>query len=256
MMHFVPDKGIHIFDAYQNMIPANYHPLIAFLFTGMVLSVWFKKLTVPAAIIGGICGFLVFTGAGYMGITMMATFFIIGTLATGWRMNEKQKLKAAESDHGRRKASQVIANAGVAALAGMMALILPQYNVLWKLSIAASFAAATADTLASELGTVYGKRFYNILSWKPDKRGLDGVVSFEGTLIGVGGSILIATIYALGLGWDRQFLIIIITGTLGNIADSILGAGFERKGCLKNDAVNFLNTFIAAILATIIYFIS
>lgn len=238
------------------MAPANYYPLIAFLFTGMALSVWFKKLTVSAAITGGICGFLVFTGAGYTGITMMAAFFVIGTLATGWRMNEKRKLKAAESDHGRRKASQVIANAGVAALAGIMALILPQYIVSWSLLIAASFSAATADTLASELGTVYGKRFYNILSWKRDQRGLDGVISLEGTLIGIGGSIVIATIYALSLGWDRQFLIITITGTIGNIADSILGAGFERKGWLKNDAVNFLNTLIAAMVAAVVYLIS
>jgi uncharacterized protein (TIGR00297 family) len=238
------------------MIQSNYYPLIAFLFTGMVYSVWFKKLTVLAAIIGGICGFLVFTGAGYTGITIMATFFIIGTLATGWKMNEKQKLKAAEGDHGRRKASQVMANAGVAALAGMMVLIFPQYNVLWSLSIAASFSAATADTLASELGTIYGKRFYNILSWKPDKRGLDGVISLEGTLIGIGGSILTATIYASGVGWDRQFYIIIIAGTAGNIADSILGAGLERKGWLKNDAVNFLNTLIAAIVAAVMYLIS
>jgi uncharacterized protein (TIGR00297 family) len=235
------------------MILGNYFPLLALLLTGMVLSVWFKKLTVPAAITGGICGLLVFAGAGYAGIAIMAAFFTAGTLATSWQVQKKLYIKAAENNNGQREASQVIANAGVAALAGAMALFLPGYANLWPLLIAAGFSAATADTLASELGTLYSKRFYNILSWKPDQRGLDGVVSLEGTLIGIVGSVLIALIYAIAFKWSWHFAIIIFAGTIGNLADSVLGASFERKGIIKNDAVNFLNTLIAAAVAALTY---
>ncbi|MFD1256720.1 DUF92 domain-containing protein [Mucilaginibacter terrae] len=231
------------------MIPAHYYHLLALLITGMVLSVWFKKLTTPAAVTGGICGLLVYAGAGYTGIVAMTAFFVTGTLATAWHTNEKQKLKAAEDDHGKRNTSQVLANAGVAAIAGMMFIILPAYQHLWALAIAASLSAATADTLASELGTVYGKRFYNIITWQPDQRGLDGVISLEGTLIGVGGSLLIAGIYFAGFGSAWLMAIVIFAGTIGNLADSILGAALERKGIIKNDAVNFLNTLIAALTA-------
>ena len=50
----------------------------------------------------------------------------------------------------------------------------------------------------------------------------------------------------------RQADVIIIAGTIGNIADSLLGATLEKKQAIKNDAVNFLNTSVAAFLAFII----
>lgn len=226
--------------------------LAAFLLTGMVLSVYFKKLTPTAAITGGVCALLVYAGAGFTGIALMTIFFIVGTLATAWKIDLKRNLKVAEENKGRRKASQVLANAGVAAIAGAMSLVFETSPTMWTLAIGAAFSAATADTLSSELGTVYGKRFYNILTFKPDLRGLDGVISLEGTLIGVIGSILIAGIYSLGFGFTGHFIILLLSGTLGNLTDSFLGAWLERKGIIKNDAVNFMNTLIAAITAILL----
>jgi uncharacterized protein (TIGR00297 family) len=238
------------------MITANYYALLALLLTGMALSVWLKKLTIYAAITGGVCAFMVYQGAGYAGIAAMAVFFVIGTVATGWKNKEKQQLKAAENNGGKRKASQVLANAGVAALAGILSLCITAHGNLWALLIAASFSAATADTLASELGTVYGKRFYNILTLKPDERGLDGVISIEGTFIGLMGSALIAIIHTIAYGLSWQLGAIIIAGTIGNITDSVLGAALERKGWLQNDAVNFLNTLTATLVAALMYIVA
>jgi uncharacterized protein (TIGR00297 family) len=234
------------------MIGFNIYFLLALLLiSGMVWSVWFKKLTLWAALTGGICALLVFAGAGFTGVLMMTAFFVAGTAATSWRLKDKQKLKTADRDHAGRKASQVLANVGVAAAAGALALSLPppQYAPLWALAIAACFSSATADTMASELGTVYGRHYYNIMTGKPDQRGLDGVVSLEGTLIGILGSLMIALIYASGFGWSWEVAILVLAGTAGNLADSILGAVLERKGLLKNDAVNFLSTLVAVAVA-------
>jgi uncharacterized protein (TIGR00297 family) len=228
----------------------NYLPVIFVLLAGMVLSVLFKKLTLPAALTGGIIGFLVFAGTGYMGIVMMATFFIAGTVATSWKSKLKAALGVAESHTGRRNAIQVLANAGVAAVIGLLSLLHPTYGLYFQLMIGVCFSAATADTLSSELGTVYGRRFYNIMTLRRDKRGLDGVISLEGTFFGLAGSMLIAAIYGVTMGgWTDGIWVIVLCGTFGNLADSVMGATLERKGRLSNDAVNFLNTLSAVLLA-------
>ena len=232
----------------------DFWQLIFILAIAMKLSVFAKKLTPMAALVGGLLGVCIYIGAGFTGIAMMAAFFILGTAATSWQRKTKQRLLIEESNSGQRKASQVIANAGVAALLGLLIYVFPQHRLVLQLMMAASFSSAAADTLSSELGNVYGKRFYNILSFAKDERGRDGVISLEGTLAGVAGSFVIALIAIFGFGWHRSlFIIIVLAGTIGNVSDSLLGAAFERKGLLKNDAVNFLNTLTGALAALLCY---
>jgi uncharacterized protein (TIGR00297 family) len=232
----------------------DYWLLIALLVSAMFFSVKTGKLDVAGALTGGLLGFLIFIGAGFTGIAMVGTFFILGTAATSWKMKLKQELHLAEKQKGKRKASQVVANAGVAALLGLMTVFFPEHRTLFSVMLAASLSSATADTLSSELGNVYGRRFYNILNFRRDKRGLDGVVSVEGTLFGITGSVIIALIYAIGFTWNVHVLLIILAGTFGNILDSILGATLQRKQVLNNDVVNFFNTLIAALIVWPFYY--
>lgn len=234
------------------MIPPDLIVLLILL-AGIIFSIGRKKLTLPAALTGAILGWLVYKGGGYTGLAMLTSFFILGTAATSWKKKEKMLIKGHAGHQPTRTAGQVIANGGVAALAGLAALLLPHYGPLLQVMMAASLAAAAADTLSSELGMVYGRRYYHILTWRPDEKGLDGVVSREGWLIGMAASAVIAGVYALGHGWNtRIFLILIGSGTLGNLVDSMLGAVWERKGQLSNNAVNFLNTLAAALAAALI----
>jgi len=226
-----------------------------FLLTGVALSIWRKKLTISGAITGGLIGLLVFKGGGYTGIALLTLFFIAGSVATGWRIDIKQKAGVAERDKGKRTAGQVLANGGVAALLGAIAWYRPEYAAILQIMIAGSLAAATADTLSSELGTVYGKRFYDIISFKKAKAGPDGVVSWEGTGIGAAGAALIAFVYLLGDGFTMAGLIIVAAGIIGNLADSVLGATLERKGFIGNNVVNFLNTLVGALVCLVLWLI-
>jgi uncharacterized protein (TIGR00297 family) len=210
------------------------------------------KLTLSGAIAGALIGLIIFKGGGLPCFIMLTFFFTAGSAATKWQRGKKTLMNAEDDHKGRRTAAQVLANGGVAALLAAWAWLQPEYLSLAQLMITGSFAAATADTLSSELGTVYGRRFYNIITLKKDTRGLDGVVSLEGTIIGVLGAATIACIYCIGFGWNEHFLIIILAGFTGNLVDSVLGAWLERKGLMGNNVVNFLNTVVGAGLCMLI----
>jgi uncharacterized protein (TIGR00297 family) len=229
--------------------------VIVFLLIAAYFSVRTNKLTTSAGIAGVLLALLIYAGLGLGGIFLLAAFFIMGTMATSWRRHKKATIVHGETHTTKRKGSQVLANGGAAGLISIAALILPNEIVLFQLMLASALSSATADTLSSELGNVYGKKFVNILSFKKDERGLDGVVSLEGTLLGICGSILIAFCFAMVWGWTFKLLWIIVAGTIGNLADSILGASLERKGFIKNDVVNFLNTLFAAIASLMFYYL-
>ncbi|MDF7814833.1 DUF92 domain-containing protein [Hymenobacter sp. YC55] len=231
----------------------SWFAVLLVLAAGMVYSVRTGKLTIPGAATGGLLGILLFLGAGFTGLALLAVFFLLGSAASAWKRPDKQRLGLAEANKGRRTAGQALANAGVASVAGLLSWLSPAHAPFFQLLLAGSLAAATADTLSSELGNVYGRRFYHILTLRPDVRGRDGVVSLEGTALGLVGSALIAGVYSVGLGWHPGFGWVLLAGAVGNIADSVLGATLERKGLLSNNAVNMLNTLVGAGTAALCY---
>ena len=226
----------------------HYLPAIISIVILAFISVKASKLTPGGGVAGCVVGFLAFAGCGYIGLAILAAFFILATLATSWKKKEKQLFKSRYDQSTRRNAGQVLANGGVVAAIGLLAVLMPQQANLFGLMMAAALASATADTLSSELGMIYGRTFFNIVTLKKEAKGLDGVISFEGLFIGIIGSAVIATIYLRGDVFNPTFVWIICAGTIGNLADSFLGALLERKKFIGNDMVNLLNTLIAAIV--------
>ncbi|WP_158797444.1 DUF92 domain-containing protein [Pedobacter sp. L105] len=234
-------------------MPVYLHALPAFLLLlgGVYFSVSRKKLTSLAALTGFVCGSILYLGAGYTGLMLLTAFFLMGTLSTSWGKRIKQDLVPGEESTARTP-GQVLANAGTATFFALLMILFPNQASLFLLTLAASIASATADTLSSELGMLYGRSFYNCLTWKKDQRGLDGVISLEGTLIGIAGAIFIALIYALGVKLDYRIIIIVIAAAAGNFSDSLFGATLERRNLLTNDWVNFLSTLFAAGVALLL----
>jgi uncharacterized protein (TIGR00297 family) len=223
--------------------------VLLLLGVGMVYNLKARKLTAAGAWLGGLLGLLMYLGSGFTGLSLLTLFFGLGTLASSWKVKEKRQLGLAEENKGRRTAGQVLANAGVAGGLGIIAWHWPYWASTLHLMLAGCFAAATADTLASELGNVYGRRYYNIITLRPDARGLNGVVSLEGTLLGLVGSASIAAVYCVGFGWGPSFWMLLLAGTAGNLADSVVGATLERQHFVTNNVVNLLNTLVGALVA-------
>ncbi|MEH6305793.1 DUF92 domain-containing protein [Olivibacter sp. CPCC 100613] len=208
-----------------------------------ILAVLAKRLTVIAAGVAYGIGLLVFFAMGGRELLMLCLFFILGVLATSHKKAYKTQLFALPKHEEIRTVGQVLANGGVTGLLAICCLIDSYHADLYKIMMVGSLASALADTLSSELGIVYGRSFYNILTLKEDLGGRDGVVSIEGTLIGIVASALMAFAYA---GIDKTTIFIALAGTLGNLFDSVLGASLERRHYLGNNGVNFLNTLFAA----------
>jgi len=227
--------------------------VLVILFLGVAGRIGFRKLSKAGAITGGCLALLLYVGIGLPGLIMLATFFIAGTVATAAGRPEKEKLGIAEKNKGERTTGQVLANGGVAALAGLLAIIKHKHPVIWQLAAAAALSSATADTLSSELGSIFGRRFYNILTFKKEAKGLDGVISLEGTLLGAAGAGILALLYGISFGMDESVWFVVIAGIAGNLADSLLGATLERKHIIGNDTVNLGNTLFGAITAMLLY---
>ena len=185
---------------------------------------------------------------------------LLAWLSTRLGQEEKERLGTAERRRG-RKASQIAANLGVAAIAShslaqswlasvpWFARATAAPALLFAVGLAA-LAEAAADTVSSEIGQVIGGQPRMITTLRLVERGTAGAVSMAGTLAGVAAGAIVALAGTLALrGGYAVFWISCAGGVFGLFFDSLLGATLERRGWLNNDAVNFLSTASAAALA-------
>jgi uncharacterized protein (TIGR00297 family) len=117
----------------------------------------------------------------------------------------------------------------------------------------AAMAEAAADTVSSEIGQVLGGRPRLITTFKTVDAGRDGGISVAGSLAGLVAAAIVAGAgsWAMHCGW-QSFWISGAGAVFGLFFDSLLGATFEERGWLNNDAVNFLSTGSAAGFALVL----
>ena len=168
---------------------------------------------------------------GWDWAAILIAFFIVSSALSRYRRAYKEsRVGAIVEKGGERDAVQVLANGGVFAVAAIAFAVTGA--PLWGAIGFGALAGATADTWATEIGTLAGRRPRSVLSFKPLAPGTSGGVTIPGTLASVAGASFIAALMAAA-GWTSSVATaVLVGGIVGSLADSVLGATIqERRWC-------------------------
>ena len=208
-------------------------------------------MTKSGWISSGILGTILWGCLSWQGWMSVVIYLLFGSLVTKIGFKFKKEQGIAEKRGGRRGPENVWGSAAT----GLFLAIMTKFNaanvVMFKLGIAASFAAKLADTFGSEIGKRFGKDTYLITSLKKVERGTEGGISIEGTLASVLGSIFMTFImFRLSIiSTKYHFIVVVVSGFLATLSESIIGASFQNKYKLSNELVNAIQTSIASVFA-------
>jgi uncharacterized protein (TIGR00297 family) len=258
------------FHAYQYSITSYERYNLEALAVSLAFAVlaWVVKAATPAAAVCGgiICLQLAAPYIGYSWPPMLRRtplvplllLFLLTAAATRYGRARKELRGLSEPRAGRR-ASQVVANLGIAAIIPELshAHLFGHASLAFAATIAA-LAEATADTVSSEIGQAVAGPAILITTFRGVPPGTDGAVSLAGTL---GGLLAAAAVVYVALPGQFfrffAFTVIFAAATIGLFFDSLLGATLERRGWIGNDLVNFASTaFAAAILYPVAHIFS
>lgn len=211
-----------------------------------------RTVTVSGAVVGAIIGTVVFVSAGWQAWTLLLTCFLCAAATSRMGLHRKTLLGIAEERGGRRGAGNAIANTGIATIAALLAS-LSYAREAGLIAMTAALVAGASDTIASEIGKAWGTRTWSLLPPQLVRAGTPGAMSLEGTAAGLSGAAALGALaIALGLIPPSALLPVVAASTAGALVESLLAASFEAPGIVNNDALNFINTALAAYVAVAI----
>ncbi len=225
-----------------------------------------RGVRLSGALAGWFLGCVLIAGGGPALYVALLIFFVIGTLATRLGYSSKAVAGLAQEEGGRRGAAHAFANVGVAAICAVACWrglgVVPLFMGI------AALATAAADTTASEIGQLFGRRTFLPLTFRPVERGTEGAISIEGTLAGIVAGLLVAiggtatAVHHLRAGFtgslviEKGHVILVLTlcAFVGSYVESILGSWNRRHGSpIANGALNFVNTALGAFLFWVLW---
>jgi uncharacterized protein (TIGR00297 family) len=218
-----------------------------------------KSVNLSGMVAGWILGCVVVIGGGPPMYVALLAFFVLGTLATKLGYARKARAGLAQEGGGRRGAAHAFANVGVAAICAIACWrglgLVPLFMGI------AALATAAADTTASEIGQLFGRRAFLPLTFRRVEPGTEGAISLEGTLAGLVAAAIVAIAgtavaehhfrpgFTGNIVIDRTHVVLVITACafLGSWIESILGSWNRRHGSpIANGTLNFVNTMLGA----------
>jgi uncharacterized protein (TIGR00297 family) len=221
-------------------------------------------LTFPAAATAFALGSAIVLSTNVLWLLVLLSLLAFGSLATRWHYAEKAAKGVAEAKGGARRVKNVLANGLVPTLVAVLTPLLASAGVganVAAITFVSAVAGASADTLASEFGSLSDK-VYLITTARRVPPGTDGGVSLPGQLAALLGAALIALVGLLLLGLLVPLLapgqglriglaaagIPILAGFVGCQVDSLLGATLELRGLINKEEVNILGILAGAVV--------
>ncbi len=201
---------------------------------------WRRDLSLSGLFAAFLLGLFVYVAGGVVWSIVLVAFFLSASALSHVQTANKRSVMIAFAKGGQRDAAQVLANGSIALLAALFVLWSGRCglgsNTAWLIFLA-SLAGATADTWATEIGTLRPGEPRLLTTLQSVPAGRSGGVTWLGSLAALGGaSFITLTAWGALLLWPGPWrfsaeLAIwgILAGLVGSFVDSLLGATLQAQ---------------------------
>jgi uncharacterized protein (TIGR00297 family) len=206
--------------------------IIGFLLSATIAVLAYHRnhLSETGAIAAIVIGTAVFGFGGWSWGLLLIAFFVSSSALSRVTTARKTIAEKAFAKDGRRDFSQVLANGGIGAGLAIAHSIFPWEG--WFAAYLGVMATVTADTWATEIGTLNPRDPRLITDGRQVEAGTSGAISLYGclamiaaaTMIGLLGSLLVDLVP----NW-RTISIGLAAGLFGALIDSLLGATLQAQ---------------------------
>jgi uncharacterized protein (TIGR00297 family) len=203
----------------------------SFLFSAAIAAIayWRGSLARSGAVAALLVGTFTFGFGGLAWGILLGVFFVSSSLLSHFKEEEKREAAEKFDKSHRRDFGQVLANGGLGSLIAALSIHIP--SAVWFPLFVGVMASVTADTWATEIGTLSRQRPRLITSGRRVDVGTSGAVSPMGTAVSAAGGLLVglsAGLLVADLTLGTALLIGLAGGLAGSLFDSLLGATVQR----------------------------
>ena len=187
-----------------------------------------RSLDLSGALAGGVFAWMLVALGGAAWAVPSLAFFVASSALSRAGRARKAPAGALADKGSRRDAAQVAANGGVAAALLAASVFWPDARGVLLAGFLGAFAAAAADTWATEIGTYFRGPTRRLGLGRLVQPGESGGVSLAGTLGAVAGAAFVA---AAGLPFVPLAVagVAVAAGLAGAFADTALGATVQAR---------------------------
>lgn len=207
--------------------------IIAMMALFAVIALKKQSLEISGAIAAFVMGVVVLWCSKIEGLLLLLLFFVgsnvVGRISKRIRQQSFNE-KSIEKKGSKRDVMQVLANGLMATIGALMWYCTGKISSLVLLG--AAIAEATSDTFAGEIGRLSKKPPVSIRTLSPVPKGLSGGITLLGTatafisslVIGLSWAIFFSSYFGSSSDMWLSLSVITLTGFMGCIVDSFLGA--------------------------------